>query len=160
MVITEDSNSGHECFSEIFACECHSAEGKSNITHELAKYKQDGKKILAIADGAAFGSEMQLFMRKAAGYGRKCVLYAPESFEYLLLISGIVKVDKDCIENTYDHTDSRYFSSWEQFFTDYLIQLTKDTVLHYSKSKLNEIYLSEGNLEKIKSVLPEQIEVD
>ncbi|MBP3197651.1 MAG: ATP-binding protein [Butyrivibrio sp.] len=160
VVITEDSNSGHECFSKIFTCGCISAEGKSKITNTISKYKNTDKDMLVIVDGAAFGSEMQLFDRKAANFVNKCALYAPESFEYLLLNSGIVGADKDVLENTYDYADSRYYSSWERFYTAYLVEKTKDTVLHYTKSKLNEAYLSQGNLEKIKAQLPKRIEVE
>ena len=159
MVITEDSNSGYECFSKIFTCDCRSAGGKSKITAILATYKNLDRDLLVIVDGAAFGSEIQLFIRKAANINNKCVLYAPESFEYLLLKSGIVEADRDIVENTYDHADSRSFPSWESFYTAYLSEITKDTVLHYSKSKLNEAYLTDGNLEKIIAQLPEQIEV-
>lgn len=158
-VITEDSNSGNECFSHVFECECRSAEGKSKITAMISEYKNSGKDLLVIVDGAAFGSEMQLFSRKAANCNNKCVLYAPESFEYLLLNSGIVEVDENVLENTYDYADSRYYPSWERFYTAYLIERTKDTVLHYNKARLNEAYLTEGNLEKIRAQLPEQIEV-
>ena len=159
IVITEDSNAGNECFSNIFDVECYSAKGKSNITKELAKYKSQKKDVLVIVDGAAFGSEMQQFIRKAENYGSKCVLYAPESFEYLILVSGIVRADNDIIENTYNYSDAKDYSSWEQYYTAYLTDITKETVLRYSKSKLNEVYLANGNIEKIKSQMPEQIEV-
>lgn len=42
-VITEDSNSGNECFSHVFECECRSAEGKSKITAMISEYKNSGK---------------------------------------------------------------------------------------------------------------------
>ena len=41
----------------------------------------------------------------------------------------------------------------------HLIERTKDTVLHYNKARLNEAYLTDGNLGKIRAQLPEQIEV-
>ena len=159
IVITEDSNSGHQCFSQVFKCDCISADGKSKITAMLAEFKNSGNDLLVIVDGAAFGPEMQLFSRKAANFNGKCVLYAPESFEYLLLNSGIVEVDQNVIENTYDYADSKHYPSWERFYTAYLIERTKDTVLHYNKARLNEAYLTDGNLGKIRAQLPEQIEV-
>ena len=42
-VIREDSNSGNECFSHVFECECRSAEGKSKITAMISEYKNSGK---------------------------------------------------------------------------------------------------------------------
>ena len=68
-------------------------------------------------------------------------------------------MDENVLENTYDYADSRYYPSWERFYTAYLIERTKDTVLHYNKARINEAYLTEGNLEKIRAQLPEQIEV-
>ena len=41
-----------------------------------------------IADGAAFGSEMEKLMRLIKGYPN-IALYLPESFEWLILKSGV-----------------------------------------------------------------------
>lgn len=58
-IITEDSNSGYQFFTQV--CEdnglsCESMNGKSNVFHYLNVH--DNEKILVIADGAAFGSEI------------------------------------------------------------------------------------------------------
>lgn len=45
------------------------------------------------------------------------------------------------------------YISWEQYFTDLLVRLTKDTVLHYSKQRLNPVYLQDGNVAKILSAM-------
>ncbi len=37
MVITEDSNSGHQCFEQIFDCPCETAGGKSNVYDKIRK---------------------------------------------------------------------------------------------------------------------------
>ncbi len=60
IVITEDSNSGFQFFDAV--CKekdivCVSAGGKSNIFQEVTKFL--GKSIVIIADGAAFGAEME-----------------------------------------------------------------------------------------------------
>ena len=59
-VIVEDSNSGYDFFSAL--CKrnnipCVSAEGKSNIYYTILNRTE--KDILVIADGAAFGPEME-----------------------------------------------------------------------------------------------------
>jgi len=82
-------------------------------------------------------------------------LFAPESFEYLILNSGIVTVKKDLLEHPYDYADSSKYSSWERFFTHELVTLTQGTVYRYSKSQLNTTYLTEGNINKIVQILPE-----
>lgn len=80
-VLTEDSNSGYECFSHIFEDKCYSLGGKSHAANAIIDTKYNGQEILVIVDGAAFGSNISEFMRSARRHGDKCVLYAPESFE-------------------------------------------------------------------------------
>lgn len=61
LVITEDSNSGYHFFDHICrrnnGAKCISANGKSNIFSLAAN--QSAETIVVIADGAAFGSEME-----------------------------------------------------------------------------------------------------
>jgi len=57
LLITEDSNSGFEFFSSICKIETISADGKSNIKRLLLE--NFNKEITVIADGAAFGAEME-----------------------------------------------------------------------------------------------------
>ena len=64
LVITEDSNSGYQFFSQICKenqLKCESMDGKSNVFHYLNKHRNE--KILVIADGAAFGSEIDKVLR-------------------------------------------------------------------------------------------------
>lgn len=59
-IVTEDSNVGHEMFDHIAAenhISCISAQGKSNVFSQLANRTAD--RVLVIADGAAFGSELE-----------------------------------------------------------------------------------------------------
>lgn len=56
-----------------------SATGKTAVV----KYPDD--KVLVVADGAAFGSEMEKMMRLIKGYPM-VTLYLPESFEWAQLI--------------------------------------------------------------------------
>ena len=80
-----------------------------------------------------------------------------ESFEFLILKSGIVSVAKEIIVDTFDYADSKKYLSWEEFYTDYLIKQTQDTVFQYSKSKLKDSYKSISSIEKIKNQLPEPL---
>ena len=78
-------------------------------------------------------------------------LYFPESFEWLILQSGLIQ-GKDIqaiLEHPEDYIDSREYFSWERFFTSLLIDRTKDSYLRYSKAKLNETYLHGKNKEVI-----------
>lgn len=155
LVITEDSNSGFEFFDTLYQGRCVSANGKSNVYDSIRK-EQD-KAILAIVDGAAFGAEIGKVTRYLETSSIHCVLYAPESFEYLILSADFTDVPKSVIEETYLHADSESYMSWEEFYTSYLTNITKDTVFRYTKTKLAEAYKTEGAIARIASVMPEEI---
>lgn len=144
MIITEDSNSGYEFFNAVctdYMLKCDSACGKSNVFHCLNANKD--KNVLVIADGAAFGSEIDrvLHLIKENGSG---ALYLPESFEWLILSSGIFK-DKEIkriLDAPSDYIDSKEYFSWERFFTALLTDRSKNTYLAYAKRRLNRGYLN------------------
>ena len=50
--------------------------------------------------------------------------------------------------------------SWEQFYTDLITEVTKDTEMQYNKKKLNLYYLSERNKRIILEQVPELIIFD
>lgn len=57
-------------------------DGKSNVFHYLNMHRNE--KILVVADGAAFGAEIDKVLQLI--YTRKNVaLYLPESFEWMIL---------------------------------------------------------------------------
>lgn len=150
IVVTEDSNSGNQFFNNV--CDkvnktCLSAGGKTNILGELKKVSTD-KVVLVIADGAAFGSEMDVLV-KFAEARKNIKIYLPESFEWILLSSGIIKsgdID-DILKEPDKYIESQEFFSWERFFTHLLIEQTKNTYLKYNKSELNKAY-TQGQIKK------------
>lgn len=147
IVIVEDSNSGYDFFSNIckkINIPCISAHGKSNLRTIMAATEQSH--ILAIADGAAIGAEMnELYQFMKYNPSAKC--YLPESFEWLILKSGLIdgKTVQDILNHPEDFINSENYFSWEQFFTAVLIEYSQDTYLKYSKRILNEAYLHEKN---------------
>lgn len=156
VVITEDSNSGYECFGLIYSDKCISANGKSGIYDLIHSNKE--KSQLIIVDGAAFGSEISKIYRYLKANNKiQCVIYAPESFEFIVLEAGVVDVQEDMLIKTYEYADSREYFSWEDFYTSLLIELTKDTPFRYDKSRLGEAYKSLNVLNRIIDVLPEYI---
>lgn len=152
LFLTEDSNSGFEMFSEIayqYEMHCESANGKSNI---LLKLRNLGDlKTIVVADGAAFGAEMDKVYAYYKLHPGKIVLYLPESFEWLLLKSGILgeKTPVDILKNPAAYIDSRSYFSWEQFFTALLTELTSNSYMQYNKHKLNSFYLQPSCIEKV-----------
>ncbi len=150
-VITEDTNAGYECFDLIYD-NCISAGGKSKIYNTI---RQNLKRhMLVIVDGAAFGSEISKVYRYIQVNNIDCVIYAPESFEYLILSAKIVDISLDMLENTYMYADSTRYMSWEEFYTSILVDLSRDSVFRYSKSKLAESYKSDNVVNRIISMLP------
>ena len=151
IIITEDSNSGYQFFEQVCKenqLKCESMDGKSNVFHYLNLHRNE--KILVIADGAAFGSEidrvLQLIERR-----KNVALYLPESFEWMILSSGVLKskmVD-EILSNPSEYIESKMYFSWERFFTLFLIEETKDTYMAYAKRKINPAYLEKSIRESI-----------
>ncbi len=154
-VIVEDSNSGYEFYSFLFPDKCVSAKGKSNIYKIIRDCSNERK--LIIVDGAAFGPEMGRVIRYIREVDKNSVLFAPKSFEYLILKSGLIDIQKNVLEETFRYADSKVYMSWEEFFTSYLVSATQNTVFQYSKSKLKDVYKTEGAIKKINNVLPDKI---
>ena len=153
MIITEDSNSGHDFFLHVAdqnGIHCISAHGKSNIFHTVQGLK--GKqKICIIADGAAFGAEMDRLYKLQAVQPGRITMYLPESFEWLILKSDMIhdQAVREILSSPEEHIDSAVYFSWEQYFTQLLTERTTDTYMRYTKEQLNRFYLQNPNVKKI-----------
>ena len=114
-----------------------------NSNFDVRRTVRDAKasSILVIADGSAFGPEVETVL--AVGRYKRLQLFLPESFEWLVLSSDLFKDKKtrDMLLHPADYIESSEFFSWERFFTKQLIQLTADGFLAYEKSSLNPAYL-------------------
>lgn len=154
-VITEDSNSGFQFFYHVCkeaGKDCISAHGKSNLFSVALRCKE--QEALIIADGAAFGSEMGKIM-KLLKLNHNLHLYLPESFEWLILKSGLLE-DSDLseiLDEPYHYIESEEFFSWERYFTKLLIDKTADNYMKYTKHNLNPVYLQPGIMKKILCVM-------
>ena len=149
-IITEDSNSGYQFFDGIAKDRnllCQAIAGKSNISVALINCLEP---VLVVADGAAFGPEMER-ITELMKIRDDIFLYLPESFEWLILQSGLITKEdlSEMLARPYDYIDSERYFSWEQFFTAVLQETTKGTVYQYTKSKLNPVYLHDNNKMKI-----------
>ena len=142
-LIVEDSNSGFQFFSGVHGegIVCISAEGKSNIL-QLMKEAVDHP-TLVIADGAAFGAEMERVMAYMKHHAN-IRLFLPESFEWMILDSGVIKAPelKNILAEPSDYIESAEYFSWERYFTHLLIELTQGSYLRYSKREINPAYLN------------------
>lgn len=155
MIITEDSNSGNDFFSKTCNSniKCISAKGKSKVYKSIVDNPNE-RGLLFIVDGAAFGCEMEAVIQCMKEYKNgKVYLYTPESFEWLILKSGIISVSQNKLEDTYNYIESKDYFSWENYFCSLLKETTADTKYKYAKKKLNPIYVKEENARKILNIM-------
>lgn len=158
LVITEDSNSGYDFFAKLSEqknVNCISANGKSNIIKCLQDSGKTQGTRLIIVDGAAFGSEMKEVYEYLNTVGN-VVLYAPESFEWLLLLSNTIPNANvtEILQEPENYIDSKKYASWERFFTALLIDMTKgDPVWSYSKKKISSVYVSSKVITAVKKMM-------
>ena len=155
-ILTEDSNSGYQFFDAVCTehqMQCDTANGKSNVFSYLKAHRDE--KILVIADGAAFGPEMDRVLQLVQTR-ENLALYLPESFEWLVLSSGILKDTEiaQILQTPSDYIDSKEYFSWERYFTALLTEKTAGTYLNYTKKTLNEAYLKDG----VKNAILEQMQ--
>lgn len=158
LVIIEDSNSGYDFFAKLSEqknVNCISANGKSNIIKCLQDSEKTQGTRLIIVDGAAFGSEMKEVYEYLNTVGN-VVLYAPESFEWLLLSSNTIPNANvtEILQEPENYIDSKKYASWERFFTALLIDMTKgDPVWSYSKKKISSVYVSSKVITAVKKMM-------
>lgn len=157
LIITEDSNSGFEFFSllcEKTNIQCLSAKGKSNILRIVKENAE--RKIAVIADGAAFGAEIEELAEIQKKSNGALALYLPESFEWLVLKSGLVSNSPiPELQNPEEYIDSEKYFSWERYFTKRLMDLSEgDPYKKYSKDRLAPLYRQDASQQKIKKQIP------
>ena len=150
-LITEDSNAGYEFFKALSTeknLECVSAGGKSNLFETIKS--ENEKETCVIADGAAIGPEMNALYKWTCNH-RNIKLYLPESFEWLILKSGLIsrKQIERILDAPEEYADSCEYFSWERYFTKLLIESTENSYLQYRKNRLNPVYLHEKNREVV-----------
>ena len=157
--ITEDSNAGFQFFSHVLKdSTLISAGGNSNILSCLEQTTSGD--ILAIVDGAAFGAMIESCLEYIkVQANRRIALWMPESFEYLILKSGVLtsRELEDILASPWNYVEAKESESWERFFTQLLISLAKDTPFQYSKQTLNPSYLQDRTVRKITDSFPAAI---
>jgi hypothetical protein len=159
LLITEDKKSGFEFFDLISNCECDSADGNANIRNKLKSCKKYSN-ILVVVDGAAFGPLYMELMDYIDATNQKVVVWAPESFEYLILQSGVVRHEKldYFLQETYNYADSCKYESWEQYYTALLNELCQyNNIGNYSKSTLSTYFKRKPIVDKIIEKFPKEI---
>ena len=151
-LLVEDSKAGFQFYRRYMggkAAVCVSAGSNTAIFPYLTNHKTSS--TFVIADGAAFGAEMNRIFELIRHAPGNIILCLPESFEWLILKSGLVHADRleAVLSQPSTYIDSSKFMNWEQFFADYLIGVSNNTPYQYQKSHINPYFLIPANMEKI-----------
>lgn len=165
LVVTEDAGSGLYFFNKLFTVPIESSKSKTRVVKKAQTLaKQGNNNVIFIVDNAAFGDTFDTLCRYLNSSGMVYGIYAPESFEWLLLHSIVFKKCQginEILNNYLDIIDwSKYFSA-ERFFIDILEKYSKElNLMPYDKSHkgLDPNFLTFENLEHIKAIIPFTIE--
>ncbi|MBR4313286.1 MAG: ATP-binding protein [Lachnospiraceae bacterium] len=156
LLITEDSKSSKQFFKEYYkesSIKVESANGNSNIIKMIKENEKSG--LMVIVDGAAFSPYIDK-VYKICKYNTRINICLPESFEWMILKSGVLKGKQinEALNNTSEIIDITKYFSWEKFFTYFLEDITKDKKLtKYEKKNISAYYLNEENMKKIAAVI-------
>ena len=156
VLLTEDSKSGLQFFEARFDGEklhCESAQSNTKILDWLCSHDDDP--VFVIADGAAFGPYADRVLKYQKEHPHEVTVCLPESFEWLLLSSGVVTADgvEENLASPENYVDSAKYMSWEQFFTSVLSDATKGTPLAYNKRRIAKGYLAPANADKVMALI-------
>lgn len=142
IIVTEDSTSGLDILSNSLNVKVVSSYGKDNIINKLNELSKDYVNIYIFVDGAAFGNQISnLFAKIKSLVSCNVIVFAPESFEYLILqTSKFKKFCEDELVNTYKYVDNCIFKTWENYFEYLLSELCKRySYVKYEKVKWDEL---------------------
>lgn len=150
ILLTEDSNAGLQFYENFFkekGISCYSSGSNSAIFTWLKAHR--GETVFVVADGAAFGSEIDRVLKLKPEIDFNLCL--PESFEWLILKSDLIKENNlaDLLAHPEDYIESAENFSWEIFFAKYLVQITQHKHYAYSKSDLANFYKIQQNADEI-----------
>ena len=157
-VLTEDSHAGLEFYRHLYEdtnVQCETSSGNAGLFAWLMQHINEHEKVFVVADGAAIGSEMGKLMTLQHQYADKITLCMPESFEWLILQSGVIDTPnlQEMLANPSEAIESKQYFSWENYFTEYLVQHTVGTHYAYTKAHLQAFYAVRENSKRIVALI-------
>ena len=102
---------------------------------------------VVIVDGAAFGFNMAEVLEHVKKFDG--CLIVEESFEYVILTSGIFSGYERQLKSEMTHIEAKEHKTWERFFNAFLEKITAGTQLKYKKDGFNTAYLLSPHKEMI-----------
>lgn len=156
VLLTEDSKSGLQFFSHRFEdkeLRVETSASNSKIMTWLLDHSDE--RVFVVAGGAAFGPYADRVLKLQRERPENITVCLPESFEWLLLKSGIVKSEGlgAVLEDPSAHIESASYATWERFFAALLVELTRGTPFAYKKAELAEAYLVSANASRAMALI-------
>lgn len=148
-IVTEDSKSGFEFYSNYNNFSVVSSFGNSNIN----KYIKDNQ--IVVIDSLAYGPFIKSLVDISKN--RNIFLIYPKSFEWLILTSKIFNIPSGKIYELYEKSINK---TEEKFYETYLSSESNKLGIWYSKSKLNTKFIESGNFEKINQRIEELFNIN
>lgn len=161
LLITEDEKTGYHLYQYMYDIPVLSAKSKTKINKRLKSLAAQGiDNILVIADGAAFGAEVEQVTQILQAVFQNSYIYLPESFEWVILHSPVFSCIPEIDDVLYKYLDfidwSIYFST-ERYFTEMLSKFTKDLSLKtYDKStnSLDPVFMQADSIASFRALIP------
>ncbi len=155
-LLVEDAKSGYQFFGRHFEgsdVSCETAGTNSAILNWLDQHLDSH--VFVVADGAAFGAFVDRVLKLQDAHRDNITVCLPESFEWLLLRSGLIKSERltGVLDDPGAHIESAQFMSWEQFFTAVLKEETRRTPFAYRKSEIADAYCIERNASSVMALI-------
>ncbi len=157
-VVTEDSGCGYDLFSGLFNIPVVSTHGKNGVVKyiEANVDSVEYKRLYVIVDGAAYGGEVEA-ISKYLLIPNLVNIFAPESFEYLVLNTDLFRVYcEEELVHTENYADFDKYLTWEQYYTDLLSELMyKLFGVEYDKGSESWVLKRRDVLEGVSKQIPD-----
>ena len=155
VLLSEDAKSGFDFYKARFdgKLRCEAAGGNAKVLSWLSDHLD--RCVFVVADGAAFGPYADRVLKLQNEHRDTVTVCLPESFEWLVLRSGIIKTDgiEEKLDDPAAYIDSLRYGSWEQFFTSLLKDSTRGTAFEYRKDRLAASYKVPKNADKVMALI-------
>ena len=162
LILTEDSTSGLDMLRNSLTVNVESSYGKDNMVKTLEVYKHI-RNIYIIVDGAAFGNQIQKLLSKIKSLSScNIFIFAPESFEWLILNTSKFKIYcQDELNNTSNYVEPSLYKTWENYYEALLINLCKHyNHVKYEKASWDDLNPFFKNINLLKELVSQLTDLD
>lgn len=138
-IVTKDSESGFQFYSNYKNFEVMSSNGNSNINNNIENNQ------IVVIDSIAFGPYIKQLLDLI--YNKNIFLISPKSFEWLILTSDIFRINDTDLDKNYKLINCN--KNKEKYYEKLLKEESDKINIKYSKSNLNKKFLETTQFNKI-----------